>query len=439
MRPPSTLSTAPVLWLEGFGVAFQDRLVLAEIDARVPPRGVCALMGPSGGGKSTLLRTLSGANHGQPDLRHWGRASYLGQPLEPGNRPVLVQQDMRYFTSTVWENLVSSLPDRRHLVRAAQVQRIEAVLERAGAGELAAHLDEEALALAPPLRRLLSVVRAAASGSPLICVDEPTAGLHGDAAAPILNAIRSYAKDRAVLLVTHHQGHAREVADHVLLLAGGRIQESTTAAEFFATTSSPIVRRFLDTGGIPLPRPDAAPETLSDDAQPPPELPDAARVPNAYVGPRDFRWLVPGRLGGMPRPGIVASLEEDLQALIRLGVQVLVTVEEVATVPTGELAALGVEALHFPLEDMAAPTATEAAQWCQQLEALIQRDKVVAIHCRAGQGRTGTLLACYLIWTGTSAIEALDRVRGVNPKWVTSDAQVRFLARFEAHARAVRA
>lgn len=432
-------SLASVLTLRGFGVAFGDRVVLAHVDAELPARGVCVLMGPAGGGKSTLLRTLAGVNHGQLDLRQWGSVHYAGEPLRPDRRPALAQQDMRYFTSTVRENLVSAFPDRGQLDRAAQRHRLDELTARYGGEELLGQLDEEALSLSAPARRLLSVLRAVGTDAPLVCIDEPTASLDAAQAAPILEAVRRYAREHAVLLITHHQGHARAVADQVILLAGGRVQEQIAAPEFFAQTSSPIVRHFLDTGGIALPRPDAAPETLSEDCPKPPELPAAATAPQAYVGPREFRWLLPGRLGGMPRPGIVATIEEDLAGLRRLGVDVLGTIEETATVDPKALREGGIEPLHFPLEDMTAPTEDVCANWCAELNVRIESGKVIALHCRAGQGRTGTLLACYLIFLGASAVEALDRVRGINPKWVSSDEQVRFLARFQAHCARLRA
>lgn len=426
-------SHPPVLTLDGFGVAFGERVVLAQIDAQVPAVGVCVLMGPAGSGKSTLLRTLAGVNHGQPDMRQWGSVHYAGEPLRPDRRPALALQDMRYFTSTVRENLVSAFPDRGQLDRVAQRRRLDELVARYGGEALLGALDDEALSLPARARRLLSVLRAVGTDAPLVCIDEPTASLDAAQAEPILEAVRRYARDHAVLLITHHQGHARAIADQVILLAGGRVQEQVPAHEFFAQTSSPIARHFLDTGGIALPRPDAAIETLSEDSPKPPELPEAARAPQAYVGPREFRWLLPGKLGGMPRPGIVATLEEDLAGLSRLGVEVLVTVEETATVDPEVLGASGIEALHFPLEDMTAPSEDVCTSWCSELGARIDRGKVIAIHCRAGQGRTGTILACYLISRGASAIDALERVRGINPKWVSSDEQVRFLARYQAH------
>lgn len=430
---PASATTEPLLRLEGFGVAFRDRVVLAEIELSLPATGVCVLMGPAGGGKSTLVRTLAGINQAQPDLRQWGRATFRGRELGEGNWPALVQQDMRYFTSTVRENLASCLPDRARLARAARMERMEELLAASAAHELRDHLDDEALALPPPLRRLLSVIRVIAGDPQLICLDETTAGLEAEDADRILELIRGYAAERSVLFVTHHQGQARAIADRVVLVAGGRVQEDLAAVEFFAEHSSPVIRHFCDTGGVSVPAPDADPDTLDEERARPLPLPESARAPASFVGPRDFRWLVSGRLGGLPRPGIIAALEEDLAGLQRLGITMLLTVEETETVPVEALAQAGIASAHFPIVDMEAPDEQAAARWCEHLEARLQAGDNIAVHCRAGQGRTGTVLACQLIWSGATAVEALDRVRAVNPRWVTSDPQVRFLARFAAH------
>jgi len=428
----STVSTgAPVLCLDGFGVAFRHRVVLAEVTFEVPNRGVLVVMGPAGGGKSTLLRTLAGLNQSQPDLRHWGGVSFRGEPLEADNRPALVQQDVRHVVSTVRENLVSSFPDRRRLAHREQNARIDALLEATGVTELRTCLDDEAVSLAPPLRRLLATLRAMATDSPLVCLDETTAGLDEPGAERLLQLVRWYARRHAVLFVTHHQRHARAAADVCVLLAGGRVQECAPSSEFFDHPRSHVTRQFLDSGSVALPSPDATPEMLAEDAPPVPPLPAAARaVPSSNAGPQGFRWLIPGRLGGLPRPGIVANLDEDLEGLDRLGITTLVTLEEAATVPAATLEAGGVRLIHFPIVDMEAPPVDLAADLCAHIERLLQEGEVAAFHCRAGHGRTGTLLACQLIWSGASALEALDRVRSVNPKWVTSEVQVRFLGAF---------
>lgn len=439
-RGTATLATpvtgSSVLALAGFGVGFRDRVVLAEVSFEVLPRTVCVVLGPAGGGKSTLLRTLAGLNHGQPDVRLWGDARYRGAPLGPGNQPAIVHQDVRHVVSTVRENLYSALPQRSSLSRGEQRDRITALIDACGIGELAEHLDDEAVTLPSPLRKALAAVRAMATGAELVCLDETTVGLDPGWTDRLLGLMRWYAQTHAVLFVTHHQAQARAVADQCVLLAGGRVQEDAPARQFFDAPGSTVTRHFLDTGSVSLPSPDADPETLADDAPRPPPLPPQARpVPDANTGPRGFRWLLPGKLGGTPRPGIVASLSEDLQALERLGVTVLVTLEEQPTVPAAALEAHRITPIHFPVADMAAPPAVAAGELCRRLEALLAGGEVVVLHCRAGQGRTGTLLACLLIWDGAGAVEALERVRGVNAKWVTSAEQVEFLETFSQYVR----
>ncbi len=67
-----------LLSLHGFGVAFGEKVVLAGVDMAVKEREVTVLLGPSGTGKSTLLRTLAGFNDANPNLRVWGEASFEG-------------------------------------------------------------------------------------------------------------------------------------------------------------------------------------------------------------------------------------------------------------------------------------------------------------------------------------------------------------------------
>ena len=81
---------------------------------------------------------------------------------------------------------------------------------------------------------------------------------------------------------------------------------------------------------------------------------------------------------------------------------------------------------------MAAPPLTQAIDICQKIEQAMREEKVVAVHCRAGLGRTGTILAAYLSWEGREALDALETVRRVEPRWVQSEEQVAFLETFAA-------
>jgi atypical dual specificity phosphatase len=91
----------------------------------------------------------------------------------------------------------------------------------------------------------------------------------------------------------------------------------------------------------------------------------------------------------------------------------------------------GIDCLWLPINDMEAPKLEEAIEWCQRVEGFIRDGLVTAYHCKAGMGRTGTMLAAQLIWEGMQALEALETARKVEPSWVQSEVQVKFLEDFE--------
>lgn len=214
-------------------------------------------------------------------------------------------------------------------------------------------------------------------------------------------------------------------------MAGGRILEAAPAREFFESPKTEQGKQFLRTGSCSEPSPAAQPEEL-EPSQVPAPLPAPAVVRSRFEGPRNFFWVLPGQLGGLPRPGIVETVKHDLDALKRLGVTHLVTLEETKTVDPLALEKAKIDLIFFPIIDMGVPELAAAEQLCKQIATIIQTSGVVALHCRSGLGRTGTLLACQLIFGGETAHRALERVRRIIPRAVQSQAQVTFLSLFEA-------
>jgi atypical dual specificity phosphatase len=422
-----------VLELKGFGVAFGGQVVLSNVTFQLPPAGLTSLVGPAGVGKSTLLRTVAGLNDAHPSLTTWGELWLHGQrvgadspvPRAPGDlRPGVgfVMQHARFFLDSVRDNLVSALPNRASLDRASQTRLAQRLLEEHGLGMLTPQMSLDVASLPAPLQRRLAVVLAVLGDPKVLFADEPAAGLDDADAIELLTLLRVQARKRAVLCVTHHQRFARASGGTVVLLAGGEVREIAPANAFFAAPASEAGRAFVRTGGWVSPPAPAAPA--------PPARSDS---------PRGFFWLWPGRLGGLPRPGIVAELDDDLRGLKGIGVTTLVTLEEKATVPPEQLEKLGFAHVHEPVPDMGVPSLDRAAWLCSELERRLQAGEVIAVHCRAGLGRTGTVLASQLVFEGSTAREAIERVRRLNPRCIQSQVQIEFLSFLEKEIRAVKA
>lgn len=430
MRPARAPAPAALLRLRGFGVAFGERVVLGTLDLDIAERQTLVLLGPSGSGKSTLLRTLAGFNDANPALRSWGRAEYRGAPLSDAERPALVSQSARLLLASVLANIVQDLPERASLTLLQQRELALRLLEEAGLHELTAQLDAPVAELPLALQRHLALLRLAAAGPRLLCLDEPTSGLSDAEAERLLGHIRLESARRAMLVVLHNQAQARALDGTVALLAGGVIQEMAPGEKFFDSPATGAGRAFVSTGSCAVPSPGADPATLDPEAGPPAPLPPEAQsyVSDAF-GPRGFLWLKKGRLAGTPRPGIVHDLDYDLKALVRVGVTTLVSLT--CTPPdSAAYAAAGIANRWFPVPDMDAPPLEQAMEICRQVEQLLTGGEVVAFHCRAGLGRTGALLAAYLIWEGQPALAALEAVRRIEPRWVQSERQLRFLEEF---------
>jgi len=427
------------LVLHSFGVAFGDQEILADVSLELPARGLTVLVGPAGCGKSTLVRTIAGLNDCHPSLATWGSVTLDGAELTASSRPKLVTQHARFFLDSVRENLVSALPNRSALEHRDQTRIVTARLEAAGLGELCDQLERNAVDLPLALQRQLAIVRALIGEPGVIFADEPTVGLSDRDAAAVIAMLRLQANERAVLLVTHHQRFAAAAGGRTVLLAGGRIQEAAPTAEFFSRPRTEIARHFLRTGGCITP----ALGVLAPVDEGPRRAPDAPRPTreprSRFVGPRGFFWVSPGRLGGMPRPGIIDDLAHDLDGLRRLGVTILITLEETPTVDGEAVVAAGIRPIHFPVVDMGVPEIAATISLCRRIAGWLDAGEVIAAHCRAGMGRTGTLLACQLIAAGQTPRDALDAVRSINPRCVQSDAQVGFLRSFATALRGIAA
>lgn len=447
MSSPMQNPPSPLLQLQGWGMSRGRRTVLASIDLLVDGPGIVVLMGPGGTGKSSLLHALSGQHNAHGE--RWGAMLFQGQPLAAATRPpALVQQQPRELGFSVLENLAAALRQQHGGSQPALREEIVARLQALGADALAAQLQQRVIDLPRGLARQLAIVRAAFSGSPLLLIDEPTSELDAAEAEAVLALIQRLAASHTCLVTLHHQGQARLIASRVILLAGGQVQVDAPVDTFFANPMQhPVLAQFLRTGSCHVPAPDARAEDLAEEVAvpapvdtapladtPPVTAPAAAQVSLSATplrrGPTGFHWLVPGKLAGCPMPGVVFAMDHDLALLRGIGITVLVNLTE-REMPAELLAPHGLRSYHLGIPDRGAPPLLWAKLLLAKIEVMLREGEVVAVHCLAGLGRTGMVLAAWLVREGLTAEEALRRLRTIEPGFVQSQEQEELLHALE--------
>jgi polar amino acid transport system ATP-binding protein len=223
--------------------SFGPRRVLAAATADFGELRTLALIGPSGGGKSTLLRILAGL-----ETADSGAILLDGAPVaatrEYRRQLGVVFQAYNLFPHlTALENLVLPLEKVQGLSAAEARSLALATLERF---RLADHAHQRPAELSGGQKQRTAIARAIALKPRLLLFDEPTSALDPEMTAEVLDVIEELkAEGRNFLLVTHEMGFARHVADRVAFLAGGRIVEHGPAEQVFAAPQSAEAQRFL--------------------------------------------------------------------------------------------------------------------------------------------------------------------------------------------------
>jgi atypical dual specificity phosphatase len=142
----------------------------------------------------------------------------------------------------------------------------------------------------------------------------------------------------------------------------------------------------------------------------------------------NFGWLIENKIAGVSFP----RSEEAFATLRALGVRALLTLSEQLP-PADRLSKFAMQVEHVPLADFSAPTISEIERAIAAIEGFLEQGQTVAVHCGAGLGRTGTILACYLVSQGASAQEAIIRVRQLRPGSIETAAQEAVIALYERH------
>jgi len=236
---PRSDSILPLV-VEGLGFRVGDRPLLEGVDLVLEHGPRTVVMGPNGAGKSLLLRLLHGLL-----VPTEGRVRWAGRPPDRGmrRRQAMVFQRPVLLRRSVAANLRYVL--RVHGVRGGEAEAAtHAWLERAGLARLA---RRPARLLSGGEQQLLAMARALCVGPEVLLLDEPTASLDPAATAAIEDLIRrAHAGGTKIVLVTHDRDQALRLADEIVFLHRGRVEERGAAERFATAPRSPAARAFVD-------------------------------------------------------------------------------------------------------------------------------------------------------------------------------------------------
>lgn len=228
---------------------FGSHQALAELSLDLEAVHTLVLIGPSGGGKTTLLRILAGLetpDSGEVQL-NGARMRFDEQNLLRHRRSVgVVFQAFNLFPHlTALENITLPL-EKVHGYAADAARGVG--MQLLTRFQLSTHAEQKPAALSGGQRQRVAIARAVAVKPRVLLFDEPTSALDPEMTAEVLDMIRQLrAEGQDLVLVTHEMGFARVVADRVAFLAQGRILECGAADKIFAAPETESCRRFLAT------------------------------------------------------------------------------------------------------------------------------------------------------------------------------------------------
>ncbi|WSS90305.1 amino acid ABC transporter ATP-binding protein (plasmid) [Streptomyces sp. NBC_01176] len=233
--------------IQGVDKYFGEHQVLHHVDLDVAAGEVVAVVGPSGSGKSTLCRCVNG-------LERFDRGSVLvdGVPQPAEGRGLarfradtgMVFQSFNLFGHLTVEQNITLAPVRvRGMSRALARVRAAELLERVGLADKArAHPAQ----LSGGQQQRVAIARALAMDPKVLLCDEPTSALDPEMVQEVLDVLAAVAADgTSMIVVTHEMAFAREVADRVAFMDGGRLLEEASPDAFFTAPRHPRAVEFL--------------------------------------------------------------------------------------------------------------------------------------------------------------------------------------------------
>lgn len=248
-------SPVPLIEMRGVNKSFGQKVILDRVNLKIDKTEALVIIGPSGTGKSTILRMIAGLmpiDNGSIYINGEKRSGLIEDQDNPVGISMVFQQDALFDSLTVEQNVGFSLYQHSKLSHRKIKSLVNEKLEMVGLGGTNNSFPSE---LSGGMRKRVSFARAIIynpdnprSRPEIILYDEPTAGLDPIASTVIEDLVRDLqCTERGCgtyIMVSHQHSTIRRTADRIIFLYGGQVQWSGTVAEIDAT-DNPLVRQFF--------------------------------------------------------------------------------------------------------------------------------------------------------------------------------------------------
>ncbi|SIN87833.1 amino acid ABC transporter ATP-binding protein [Halodesulfovibrio marinisediminis] len=239
--------TSNMIEIRNLHKSYGDIEVIKGVDLSVKQGEVVVILGPSGSGKSTVLRCIN-------RLEEISSGSIVvdGYDLYAKETDInyvrseagMVFQQFNLFPHlSVLQNITIGLIKVRKMDKAEADKIALSLLEKVGLPDKAAAYPDQ---LSGGQKQRVAIARSLAMNPKVILFDEPTSALDPELVGEVLDVMKNLADEgMTMVVVTHEMGFAREVADRVIFIADGVIQEEAAPDEFFSNPKNPRLKDFL--------------------------------------------------------------------------------------------------------------------------------------------------------------------------------------------------
>lgn len=238
----------------GLSLGFGSTTVLSDLDIELYKGEITALIGPTGSGKTTFLRSLNRMNDRVG--KHWHRGDVLlegssiysprVQLMALRRRVGMLFQRPNPFPMSIAENVLAGVKAHGLGDRQSHKAILEARLQEVGLWDaVKGRLGSSPFSLSGGQQQLLCLARALAIGPEVLLLDEPTSSLDPVTTENIEALIRGLAPALTVVIVTHNLGQARRVSQRTVFLYGGHLVEAGSTSQLFDAPRQTETERYI--------------------------------------------------------------------------------------------------------------------------------------------------------------------------------------------------